>query len=108
MRFLVITRPRPTKLPPDAIVAMLTAARDWLKEQQAKGEIEVLYGFPEGGGVAIVNTPSHEALNAAVQQYPLYPMTDWSIFPLCDVEQAIELGIKLTNERAAMSGARAA
>jgi len=108
MRFLVTTRLRPTQLPPDALVAMLTAARDWLKERQAKGELEAVYGFVDGGGVAIANQPSHEALNAAIQEYPLGPVTEWGVFPLCDADQAIEHNIKLWKERGALFTSRAA
>jgi muconolactone delta-isomerase len=98
MKFLILARPRPSPLPPQALAAMLTATRDWLKQRQARGEFDALFSFVDGGGGAIGNYDSHEALNAAIQEYPLNPITDWQIYPLCDFDKSIELGIKVLQQ----------
>jgi hypothetical protein len=50
------------------------------------GMIDVIYGFPYGGGVAIANVDSTEELNGVLMSNPAFWLNDWEIRPLMDID----------------------
>jgi len=60
----------------------------------ADGTLDSAYNLPAGGGVAIINADSHEALTEILSSYPLQPWVQYEVHPLSDVKHAFDLTIK--------------
>jgi muconolactone delta-isomerase len=92
MKYLVTMRRRDgVQVPPDALAGMLLAQRDWLQEKAADGTFDAVYTFAQGGGgVAIANVDSSEALTELVTSSPLFGTSNIELQPLAEIA-ALEL-----------------
>ena len=93
MKFLVFARPRPVANPPEN-AAIFQQTIDWISAGLAGGTADCIYNLPAGGGVAIVNTNSHETLTELLSSYPLQPWVQYEVHPLSDIKHAFDLTIK--------------
>jgi len=104
MKYMVIARPGP--LPPSP--EQFDAAFEWLQGQLDDGKLDCLYGFLEGGGLAIANADSHMQALEQMADYPLYGLVTWEVKPLLAFgEGEATVRAKLVEAQAAMGGATA-
>ncbi len=97
MKFLVFARPRPVaNLPENAVIFQQTI--DWINAGLADGTLDCAYNLPAGGGVAIINSDSHETLTEVLSSYPLQPWVGYEVYPLSDVRHVFDLTIKALGE----------
>ena len=90
MKFLVTVTPRrDAPMPPAAIAGLLTAQRDWLHERIDEGTIEVAYGFTTGGGCGVLKVDSHEQLSDLLMNSPGFPISDFRIDALSDLDNTL-------------------
>ncbi|MFL5827000.1 MAG: hypothetical protein ACJ76V_10795 [Thermoleophilaceae bacterium] len=100
MKFLVTVTPRPNPMiPPQVLAEILKAQRGWLQAHLADGTFDCNYAFPSGGGMAVVNVDSHEALNELIYDAPAFGVTDIETKALADA------GASLANAIAALERA---
>jgi hypothetical protein len=101
MKYLVSVNPGPLPPAPECF----DAALDWLDTKLEDGTLESLYGFLEGGGVAVANVDSHADLLELMAQYPLYGMVTWEVRPLLGFREGTDtIRAKLVEAQAAMGG----
>ena len=93
MKFLVLSKYRTGQHPPES-ADLFQQTLDWISARLADGTLDCAYNLPAGGGVAIVNADSHEALTEVLSAYPLQPWTSYEVHPLSDVKQVFDLAIK--------------
>jgi muconolactone delta-isomerase len=93
MKFLVFSKSRTGQNPPES-VDLFQQTQDWMSARLADGTLDCAYNLPAGGGVAIVNADSHEALTEVLSSYPLQPWTSYEVHPLSDVKHVFDLAIK--------------
>jgi hypothetical protein len=55
------------------------------------GSLVAAYSFADGGGMFIMNTPGHDDLMRMLLTFPLAPMTQFSVKPLLDFDQAADI-----------------
>jgi len=102
MKYMCIARPGP--LPPSP--EQFDAALEWLQGELDDGTLDCLYGFLEGGGVAIANADSHTQALEQMTQYPLYGMVTWEVTPVLAFGEGDQIvRAKLAEAQAAMGGA---
>ncbi|MEW6730846.1 MAG: muconolactone Delta-isomerase family protein [Acidobacteriota bacterium] len=97
MKFLVISKPIDNNLSVQKIASLLTESQQWIRKHKETGEIEALFSFldfSKNGCISIVNYSSHEALDAALQEFPWNNYIRYEIYPLCDLEKSIENALK--------------
>ena len=87
MKFLITTTPRRLQLPP---AGMIDAAKSWLNARLADKTMDCCYGFITGGGMAVMNGNSHEAIATLLMEYPAYMANDWHVQPLCDINHSLD------------------
>ncbi len=86
MKFLVIARLRiGANIPEENVPTLFQETREWFNECLANKTFDCVYNLPAGGGVAIVNTDSHELLTEILSAYPLQPWIQYEVHPLSDV-----------------------
>lgn len=108
MKFLVIATPRPNPMiPPPALAEILKAQRSWLQARRSDGTFECNYAFPNGGGMAVVNVDSHEALSEMVFDAPAFAVTDLEIKTLNDSDASMGAAIAALERAASMMGTTA-
>ncbi len=96
MKFLVLAKWRASGAPPDPKLAIMMndASKAWIKAQLAAGHSDVIYSvLPSASGyygMGILNAQSLEAVQKHLVSYPAYLMTDFEVYGLSDVEQAID------------------
>lgn len=70
------------------------AVKAWIKAQLAAGHMDAIYNvLPSASGyfgMGILNASSFEAVQQHLASYPAYLMTDFEVYALTDVEQAID------------------
>jgi hypothetical protein len=88
MKYLTIGTPKAIPVPPDQAVKLYTAATAWVDNQIKTGKIDLMYIFPEGGGMAIGNVNSQEEAFDLLTGYPLYSFFDWKVKVLVDWKHA--------------------
>lgn len=104
MKYLMIARPGPMPPSPE----QFDAAFDWLQARLDDGTLDCLYGFLEGGGMAIGNAASHAKALEQMAGYPLYGLVTWEVKPLLAFGEGEEtVRAKLVEAQAAMGGAPA-
>ena len=102
MKFLITVTPRrDTPIPPAAVAGMLSAQRDWMHERMNDGTIEFAYGFTTGGGCGVVTVDSHEALSELLMKSPGFPISDFDVRPLSDLDATIGNAIASLEQAAA-------
>ena len=102
MKFLVITRNRGTAaVPPAAMPALIEATQAFITRGRNAGKWEVIYAHPRGG-IAIANHDTAEELYSWLADYPLNALQDVEVFPLVDVDQALDKSLQVARQTAAM------
>ena len=102
MKYMVIARPGPMPPSPE----QFDMALDWLQGQLDDGTLECLYGFLEGGGIAIANADSHTQALEQMAEYPLYGLVTWEVKPLLAFGEGDQIiRAKLVEAQAMMGGA---
>src|ERR1700712_1045735 len=101
MKYLVTATPGP--LPPSP--EQFDAASEWLQGKLDDGTFDCLYGFLEGGGVAVTNADSHIASLELMTRYPLFGLVTWDVKPVLAFGEGDQLvRAKLAEAQAAMGG----
>jgi hypothetical protein len=101
MKYLVEAKPGP--LPPSP--EQFDAATEWIEAKLADGTFDCVYGYLEGGGVAVTNAADNVALLERMTEYPLFGMVEWDVKPLLEFREGDELvRAKLAEAQAAMAG----
>jgi muconolactone delta-isomerase len=96
MKFIVIASVRKQlALPPDALPSVLSAQREWIHERVSEGTIDTIFGFVNGGGVAIVNADDGDELNMLLMSSPAYLVNEWEVRPLVDIDVALSSAIDM-------------
>ena len=90
MKYLTTAKPGLTPIPPDQALNLLQASKAWIDAKIADGSLDCTYNFFGGGGFAIGNGDSHEAILNDLLDYPMYPFFTWEVVPLLDYEQSFE------------------
>ena len=102
MKYLTIAKPGPTPIPRERGAEILQAAKEWLIVKLADGSLDCVYNFFGGGGFAIGNADSHEALLTDLLSYPLYPFFVWEVEPLLEFSQSLDQYIEYNKKLASM------
>lgn len=98
MKYLVTVTRGP--LPPDQAVALLQAGKEWINAAVKAKRLDSFYGFPEGGGVGVVNADSNDELMKQLRENPLFPFTQTAIRPLVDINLSLDSAIQMFQRRA--------
>jgi hypothetical protein len=100
MKYLVTATPGPIPPSPE----QFDTALDWLQGKLDDGTFDCLYGFLEGGGVAVSNADSHGAALELMAAYPLYGLVSWDVKPLLAFKEGDDIVRgKLVEAQAAMA-----
>jgi muconolactone delta-isomerase len=102
MKFLVIVTPRQIPMPPNVIAQLLSAQKEWLNERLDDATADAIYGFIGGGGCGIVNADSHEQMHALIVGSPAFPIVDYEVKAIADVNQTIDAGVAALRRAANM------
>ena len=89
-------------MPPGMIADLLAAQKDWLNARIADGTVEVGYGIVGGGGIGVVNVESHEEMHEQLVSSPAFPITDYDVRALADLNTTMEAGIAALRQAASM------
>jgi hypothetical protein len=99
MKYLVTATPGP--LPPSP--EQFDTALEWIEARIDDGTFDCVYGYLEGGGVAVTNAADHAAALELMTQYPLYGLVSWDVRPLLEFKEGDDLiRAKLAEAQAAM------
>ncbi|HEY1853388.1 MAG TPA: hypothetical protein VGG40_02270 [Solirubrobacterales bacterium] len=99
MKFLVTAKPGP--LPPSP--EQFDAATAWIQGKLDDGSFDCVYGYLEGGGIAVTNADSHLDALKQMTEYPLFGLVQWDVRPLLDFGEGEDLVRgKLAEAQAAM------
>jgi hypothetical protein len=99
MKYLVTATPGPMPPSPE----QFDAATEWIEAKIADGTFDCVYGYLEGGGIAVTNAADNATALELMTQYPLYGLVNWDVRPLLDFREGDELiRAKLTEAQAAM------
>ena len=95
MKFLTLLKFKPLPLgDPKMIIAINEGTKAWIKGGIASGKLESAYNvIPNAAGyygVGIGNFSSAEEAFAFIATYPGYLITDFELYPLSDVYQAVD------------------
>lgn len=94
MKFLIIaTRRQQMPFPPETLVHVLDAQREWIQSHVDEGRFDAIYGFPQGGGVAIAEARDGDELNRILMSSPAFMVNDWEIRPLSDIDATLSSAI---------------
>jgi muconolactone delta-isomerase len=100
MKFLMRMRSRSgVTIPPEEMLAILRASKEFVNARLQDGTFECAYGFPEGDGFCVASYDSHEALMDDLLQYPQYPIMEWEITPLVDANHGFGKFIEYTEKQ---------
>ena len=90
MRFLVLSMQRQA-LPPEQVVALITAKRRWLARHRASDKLADYFSLAgRSGSGYILDVDSNEELTAIRAGDPFAPFSDVEIYPLSDLEMAFD------------------
>ena len=98
MKFLLTVTPRRVQQMPSA--ALIDQNIAWIDARLKDKTADCTYGFVTGGGIAIINADSHEAVTKLLTSYPGYPFVEMKVEALCDIHAALEQ-VKIMAQRAA-------
>lgn len=95
MKFLVLLKWKP--MPPGdpkMVIAINEGAKAWIKGNLASGTLDCAYNIlPNAAGyygTGTMNADSLEQVQAALAGYPAFVVTDFEVYPLSDVNKAID------------------
>ena len=91
MKYLVIGNQVVMAAEHKAQADFLKRTRDWVNAKLADGTLDCAYSFPAGGGFFIFNADSHEDLMQKIIDFPLRPLTELEIQPICDFNKATDM-----------------
>jgi len=101
MKYLVEATPGP--LPPSP--EQFDTAIEWIEARLADGTFDCVFGYLEGGGIAVTNAADNAALLKLMTEYPLFGLVQWDVKPLLEFREGDELlRAKLAEAQAAMAG----
>ena len=87
--------PVPPQMAKSAL-ALLEATEVWIEEQKKAGSIIELWAYTEGGGgAAICEVESNDALHRKLIEAPYSPFQQYCVTPLTDMKVAISEAKKL-------------
>ncbi len=86
MKFLVVAEPREGVQAPENYRELIQATTKWFEAKLADGSVDCVYQTVDGGGLAIVNVDSHEALWKQLMSYPLGMLVNFRAEPLIDIQ----------------------
>ncbi len=86
--------------PKEVAEQLFQAAKQWLDGKVRDGTLEILYGFPAGGGASISNANSHEELMRDIRDFPLFPFVSWDVRPLVDINESLDSAIEMFKKMA--------
>jgi len=98
MKFMILAKPRAEAPALSDPVAANQAAKEDIKAAMESGLFECAYQFITGGGFAIANADTGEALWAALTAYPLYQQFDWQVKPLVDLGFVFDKSLERLSE----------
>jgi len=87
MKFFLQATPRRDRIPSAAVI---DASLAWIKARLDDKTFDFCYGFIAGGGVAICNADSADAMLKLLMNYPGYSFSDFKVDPLCDIATALQ------------------
>lgn len=88
-RFLIVEKQKDIPIPPEVMKQALPAVFGYLKQLQAQGKFEALFGFAtRPGGCVIINVDSHAELQRIATSYPMSPFVTWEAHPLTTIEES--------------------
>jgi muconolactone delta-isomerase len=102
MKFLIMVTPAQVPLPPGIVADLLAAQKDWLNERIADGKIESVYGIAGGGGFGVANVDSHEELHEMLVGSPGFPISEFEVKAIGDLNTTIDAGIAALRRAASM------
>jgi muconolactone delta-isomerase len=83
MKFLVLYSQGPNP-PAEAVSELAAGSQDWVSRLMSEGQIETTYLFPDGGGFAVFNADSPEALQELLHSNPSSAFVRHESRPLLD------------------------
>jgi hypothetical protein len=86
MRFLVVSLPGSTPVPPELLTGLLDAERDW--RDRYSDRIESYGWFAGRGGFGIVDAADEATLSRMVTEHPFTPFAELQIRPIVDADVA--------------------
>lgn len=87
-KFLIVQKQREIPIPPEVMKTAFPAQIAYLKQLQAQGKIEALFGLAtEKGGCGIINVDSHAELQKIATGNPMWPFVNWETYPLTTIEE---------------------
>jgi hypothetical protein len=99
MKFLVTATPGPLPASPE----QFDAATAWIQGKLDDGSFDCVYGYLEGGGIAVTSADSYLDALKQMTEYPLFGLVQWEVRPLLDVGEGDDLVRgKLAEAQAAM------
>ncbi len=101
MKFLVHATPRRDQIPPAPVI---DASLAWIQGQLENKNMDCCYGFITGGGVAISNADSADAMLKQLMSYPGFPFVEFHVEALCSITTSLE-EVKAMSLRAAKASA---
>ncbi|MBI5301949.1 MAG: hypothetical protein HY868_07415 [Chloroflexi bacterium] len=95
MKFLALLKWKPMPLgDPKMVIAINEAAKAWIKSNLSNGTLDCAYNVVPNAagyyGTGTINANSLEEVQNALASYPAFAVTDFEVFPLSDVYQAID------------------
>ncbi len=109
MKFLTLVKFKPGIAPdPKMVIGINEAAKEWIKAHQANKTLDCIYNVVPNAsgyyGMAVSNASSLEEANALLITYPGYFVSDFEVYPLSDVMQAIDDVSNSTRKMMSMMG----
>jgi hypothetical protein len=85
MKYLIMTSLKESvTVGPKTSVAIWKSAKTWVQEKLAKGVLDCVYAYPEGGGFGIMNANSPEEVFDVVFDHPAHQWFHWEVIAICD------------------------
>ena len=104
MKFLTCLKFKPGLPPsnPKMLIAINEACKVWIKAKLEDGTLDCAYNVlpstPNYYGTGILNASSLEEVWRVLSTYPGLPITDYEVYPLSNVYQAIDDVIAATQK----------
>jgi hypothetical protein len=89
MRTLIISKPGPVSPPPEMVLPIMEAFREWRSRGRSKMEAFEFFAGT-GGGWGVFNTADEKELSQAMIEYPWAPFSVTEALPTVDGDEAME------------------
>jgi muconolactone delta-isomerase len=88
-------------LPPEKVLSLIGAMRAWVTEHRATGRLVEDFSLAGlSGSCRILEVDSHEELTAIMAGFPFGPFSDIEVYPLSDLESALDSYEQVMTQRA--------